>query len=79
MNTFFSSLDTKEVLALILGTSLGSTLLTKIADAVTDRLLPRVSPRIGGVIDAVYSRVEDGKLTKAEAKELVQAAIDRYL
>jgi len=79
MNAFLSTLDAKEVILLVLSTSLGTTLLTKLADVVTDGLLSKIKPEIGGVIDAVYSRVEDGKLTKAEAAELVKAAIARYL
>lgn len=79
MNAFLSTLDTKEVLLLILGTSLGATVFTKLADFVTDGFLSKVKPGIGSVIDAVYSRVQDGKLTKEEAKELVQSAINRYL
>lgn len=79
MNAFLSTLDAKEVLLLVLGTSLGTTLLTKLADVVTDGLLSKIKPEIGVVIDAVYSRVQDGKLTKAEAAELAKAAIERYL
>ena len=79
MNAFLSTLDAKEVILLVLSTSLGTTLLTKLADVVTDGLLSKIKPEIGAVIDAVYSRVEDGKLTKAEAAELAKAAIARYL
>jgi hypothetical protein len=79
MNAFLSSLDAKDLLIMILGTSLGSAILTKAADFVTAGLLSRIKPGVGVVIDAVYSKVEDGRLTQEEAKELVKAAIARYL
>jgi len=79
MHAFLSTLDAKEVLLLILGTSVGAAVMTKIADFVSDRLLGKFTPEVGIVIDAIYSRVSDGKLTKEEAKELVKGAIARYL